>query len=94
MSEAPVTELAVAKVPHADPVESGIERTRRFFWPGGLSARLLLLTILFVSVAELLILAPSMASFEEQWLTDRRTEWEAQADRLENFLNGLQEQGE
>lgn len=22
----------------------------------------------------------------EQWLTDRRTEWEAQADRLENFL--------
>ena len=30
----------------------------------------------------------------EQWLTDRRTEWEAQADRLENFLNKLQEQGE
>jgi DNA-binding transcriptional ArsR family regulator len=22
----------------------------------------------------------------EQWLADRRTEWEAQADRLENFL--------
>ena len=22
----------------------------------------------------------------ERWLTDRRTEWEAQADRLENFL--------
>lgn len=22
----------------------------------------------------------------EKWLTDRRTEWEAQADRLENFL--------
>ena len=30
----------------------------------------------------------------EQWLTDRRTEWEAQADRLENFLAKLQEQGE
>ena len=30
----------------------------------------------------------------EQWLTDRRTEWEAQADRLENFLGKLQEQGE
>ena len=30
----------------------------------------------------------------EQWLTDRRTEWEAQADRLENFLVGLQEKGE
>ena len=30
----------------------------------------------------------------EQWLTDRRTEWEAQADRLENFLGKLQEKGE
>ena len=30
----------------------------------------------------------------EQWLTDRRTEWEAQGDRLENFLVQLQEQGE
>jgi DNA-binding transcriptional ArsR family regulator len=30
----------------------------------------------------------------EQWLTERRTEWEAQADRLENFLNKLQEEGE
>lgn len=30
----------------------------------------------------------------ERWLTDRRTEWEAQADRLENFLGSLQEQGE
>lgn len=26
----------------------------------------------------------------EQWLNDRRTEWEAQADRLENFLASLQ----
>jgi DNA-binding transcriptional ArsR family regulator len=30
----------------------------------------------------------------EQWLTDRRTEWEAEGDRLENFLVQLQEQGE
>jgi len=30
----------------------------------------------------------------EQWLTDRRTEWEAQADRLETFLATLQEKGE
>ena len=30
----------------------------------------------------------------EQWLTDRRSEWEAQADRLENFLATLQEKGE
>lgn len=26
----------------------------------------------------------------EQWLNDRRTEWEAQADRLENYLASLQ----
>ncbi len=30
----------------------------------------------------------------EQWLTDRRTEWEAQADRLESFLATLPEKGE
>ena len=30
----------------------------------------------------------------EQWLTDRRTEWEAQTDRLESFLATLQEKGE
>src|SRR5512139_1775037 len=33
-------------------------------------------------------------SAAEQWLTDRRTEWEAQADRLENFLAKLQDNGE
>ena len=30
----------------------------------------------------------------EQWLADRRIEWEAHADRLENFLATLQEKGE
>jgi len=53
------------------PVRSPVETTRRLIWPGGLSARLLVLTFLFVAVAELLILAPSLASFEAQWLTDR-----------------------
>ena len=46
-------------------------QSRRLFWPGGLSARLLVLTVLFVLVAELLILAPSLATFEERWLSDR-----------------------
>lgn len=45
--------------------------TRRFFWPGGLSARLLLLTVLFVAGAGMLALPPALASFEEQWLLDR-----------------------
>lgn len=44
---------------------------RRLFWPGGLSARLLLLTVLFVSLAGLLVLPPALAAFEEQWLLDR-----------------------
>jgi signal transduction histidine kinase len=40
-------------------------------WPGGLSARLLGLTALFVMLAELMILAPSMAGFHENWLIVR-----------------------
>ena len=44
---------------------------RRWLWPGGLSARLLVLTALFVMLAELLILAPSLASFEEGRLEER-----------------------
>jgi len=44
---------------------------RRFFWPGGLSARLLVLTILFVALGGLLTLPPSLAAYEEQWLLDR-----------------------
>ena len=44
---------------------------RRLFWPGGLSSRLLILTILFVALAGLLILPSSMAQFEERWLEDR-----------------------
>jgi signal transduction histidine kinase len=40
-------------------------------WPGGLSARLLLLTALLVLVAQLFILIPSLAGFEETWLADR-----------------------
>jgi len=30
----------------------------------------------------------------EAWLADRRTEWEAQADRLERFLANIQDKGE
>jgi len=44
---------------------------RRWLWPGGLSARLLLLTALFVVLAELLILAPSLAAYEEGRLEER-----------------------
>ena len=59
--------------PDLEPVLQGssARRARRFFWPGGLSSRLLILTALFVILAELLILAPILASFEERWLSDR-----------------------
>ena len=40
-------------------------------WPVGLSARLLLLTAAFVMGAELLTLAPSLAAFQDSWLTSR-----------------------
>ena len=39
----------------------------------GLSAKLLLLTILFVMLAEVLIFVPSVANFRQQWLIDRLT---------------------
>ena len=42
-----------------------------FPWPGGLSSRLLLLTVLIVVLANLLILPPNLAAFEEQRLLDR-----------------------
>jgi signal transduction histidine kinase len=44
---------------------------RRFFWPGGLSARLLVLTILFVALGGALTLPPALAAYEQQWLLDR-----------------------
>ncbi len=45
--------------------------SRRWLWPGGLSARLLVLTILFVVGAGMLVLPATLATFEEQWLLDR-----------------------
>src|SRR5436305_3089666 len=43
------------------------ERRPRF----GLSGKLLLLTILFVMIAEVLIFVPSIANFRLNWLSDR-----------------------
>ncbi|WP_411286771.1 sensor histidine kinase [Phenylobacterium sp.] len=59
--------MADAATPH----ELARTDRRRFFWPGGLSARLLILTILFVAMGGALALPPALASFEEQWLLDR-----------------------
>src|SRR5438045_3711217 len=44
---------------------------RRMAGSTGLSARLLVLTVLFVMVAEILIYVPSVASYRLNWLNDR-----------------------
>jgi len=59
--------MADAATPHVLPRPN----RRRFFWPGGLSARLLTLTILFVALGGAVALPPALAAFEEQWLLDR-----------------------
>jgi signal transduction histidine kinase len=47
------------------------ERTRRLFWPGGLSARLLVLTVVFAALGGALAIPPAMTAYERQWLLDR-----------------------
>ena len=44
---------------------------RRFFWPGGLSSRLLILTVLFVALLGLIALPATLTQFEDRWLYDR-----------------------
>jgi signal transduction histidine kinase len=65
-----------ARVTEPDPARpTGRSKLRRLAqrlpFPRGLSARLLLLTALFVTLAELLILGPALATYEEGWLADR-----------------------
>ncbi len=57
----------------AAPKLQELERPKRprFFWPGGLSARLLTLTILFAVLAGTCAVPPALASFEAKWLLDR-----------------------
>jgi len=50
---------------------TGVEARPARTWRVGLSGKLLLLTILFVMVAEILIYVPSVANFRLNWLSDR-----------------------
>src|ERR1700750_301434 len=52
------------------PEETSRRERPRFYWPGGLSARLLILTILFVALGGALALPPALAGYETQWLLD------------------------
>jgi hypothetical protein len=49
--------------------EGGTKRVPRYV--PGLSAKLLLLTILFVMLAEVLVFVPSVSNFRRQWLMER-----------------------
>ncbi|MGH6866571.1 MAG: sensor histidine kinase [Methyloceanibacter sp.] len=51
--------------------DPGLEARRPSRYAPGLSAKLLLLTILFVMVAEVLVFVPSVSSFRRQWLMER-----------------------
>ena len=57
--------------PNERPEADVARAARRLFWPGGLSSRLLILTVLFVTVIGLLILPATLAQFEDRWLYDR-----------------------
>jgi signal transduction histidine kinase len=60
-----------------------------FRWPGGLSSRLLLLTVLIVVFANLLILPPNLAAFEEQRLRDRLNNAEVATLVAQTAPNGV-----
>jgi signal transduction histidine kinase len=53
------------------PTEAHARNRRRLFWPGGLSARLLVLTVVFAALGGALAIPPALASYEKQWLLDR-----------------------
>jgi len=53
------------------PTEAPERNRRRLFWPGGLSARLLVLTVVFAALGGAIAIPPAMAAYEQQWLLDR-----------------------
>jgi signal transduction histidine kinase len=53
------------------PTEAPARNRRRLFWPGGLSARLLVLTAVITGLGGAMAIPPALAAFEKQWLLDR-----------------------
>src|SRR5262245_44623091 len=63
-------------------------------WPGlGLSGKLLVLTILFVMIAEVLIYVPSIANFRMNWLRDRLASAHTAALVLDAAPSGMVPEG-
>ena len=71
--------------PLSDPAQRG---GRRVLWPGGLSARLLLATLLVVVVANAIIVPVLLANRQRDWLSDRIA-----AGELASFVVGAAPQG-
>ena len=65
------------------------EPRRRGGWGIGLSGKLLMLTILFVMLAEVLIYVPSVANFRLNWLNDRLAAAHTAALVLEAAPSGM-----
>jgi signal transduction histidine kinase len=61
---------------------------KEMFGPVGLSTKLLLLTVLFVMLAEIVIFLPSIANFRTTWLSDRLTSAQLAAVAAEAFPGG------
>ena len=68
--------------------EGGTPRATRARWPG-LSGKLLLLTVVFVMLAEILIYVPSIANFRMNWLNDRLAAAHTAALVLDAAPNGM-----
>jgi signal transduction histidine kinase len=62
---------------------------RRIFWPGGLSARLLMFTVLIVVLANLLIVPQRLAEIQERWLLDRLHDAELASRIADAAPNGV-----
>ncbi len=71
--------------------EPRLSGERRFPRLGGLSSRLLLVTVLIVVVANLLIVPPNLAAFQEQWLLDRLRAAELASRVADAAPNGITE---
>lgn len=67
---------------------SRLERLKRRWWALGLPAKLLMLTAVFVLMAELFIFLPSMANYRISWLTERLTAAQLAALASEAFPGG------
>jgi signal transduction histidine kinase len=71
--------------PLSDPPAPG---RRRVFWPGGLSARLLLLTLLVVVLANAIIVPVLLANRQREWLSDRIAAGELASFIVDNAPEG------